>query len=623
MVKEPNNQKSPTQSAADRGIGDLLGTVLAISVLGRHHRFWQWISERLAAHSPDDLFEGYKFAVRTVLRLLHQHLSLDSSLGLSEDDHFLRARFHGVSLAELTSSCEKTVLLKSLQYESRNLLKARDWNEFEEQWDRFDAAVLTPLNNLRACAQLRPAFQSDFESAISLAARFQIYIFLNDTHRGLPHGYSQPLLPDSVCNMPWSKNERYLNTVFEGYKFAVQFVWSQLLGSDFNSTALARLAGATSWSEFDEYFDIIRSTIIQPLESQVGTGLLDFDNLVLLVADPRDAIKPLLIQNYEEPVLSERQQLDRMFMWYEIEMVDASATVFNGVLTFCTLLAGAADLRRESASESPDPMRVVRLKHPAVQSGKFDYSYGLLLGAFGSLGLSDYSGWLLFYDCCGDYSGFAGSEHQMAERFIGRYQEQSVVNVSEYVIGKDKFLDLMKDNLLSETKEVIFNARDTANRLEAATNKLSTARGMLVELVTQYLHSQFKATSNSEWSVPVANGEIDVLVRDPNGIVMVECRKAAHGDAQQTVKGMLDKANALRQNSELRQTFGFDDSTPIRLQYVTWLPLPQDFYLILAGAGVEVVVLSERISHLSRNARDRLNSAMSQEEAAHDERLVL
>lgn len=66
-------------------------------------------------------------------------------------------------------------------------------------------------------------------------------------------------------------------------------------------------------------------------------------------------------------------------------------------------------------------MFVSRFKHPVTGVPGCDYSYGIRNQAFGSFGFTDYSGWLIFFDCATDYSGFGASLHGQAEVFIEKF----------------------------------------------------------------------------------------------------------------------------------------------------------------------------------------------------------
>ena len=100
---------------------------------------------------------------------------------------------------------------------------------------------------------------------------------------------------------------------------------------------------------------------------------------------------------------SKRRLLDYYFLWYPMEVLDAGHTeIFNGVPAFLSVVMGACRLRDSFGGDSPIEVRV--FKHPVRKFEKgFEYSYAVLIEVHGAL--SDSSGWLVFNDCTGEYSG--------------------------------------------------------------------------------------------------------------------------------------------------------------------------------------------------------------------------
>jgi hypothetical protein len=155
-------------------------------------------------------------------------------------------------------------------------------------------------------------------------------------------------------------------------------------------------------------------------------------------------------------------------------------------------MTGAVELRRHLGNQ--EPLLVMRVKHPAGGPDRHDYSYGVLLEVSGSV-FSDYSGWLLFYDCCGDYSGFAGSQFAFAEQEIARQLAAKTIEVHEEVLDKNKFLALMKDRLLSTTKDVMHGAQETRTKLRDIENRHGAATGIILELLAYKMFAGRRACS--------------------------------------------------------------------------------------------------------------------------------
>lgn len=92
------------------------------------------------------------------------------------------------------------------------------------------------------------------------------------------------------------------------------------------------------------------------------------------------------------------------FLWYFVDVLDAKKMYsFNGHATFIKMLIGSIEVNR--LNKNSDKLFVRRIKHP-LSENKNDYSYALHSPAYGTL--SDGSGWILFLDCCNDFSGSGG-----------------------------------------------------------------------------------------------------------------------------------------------------------------------------------------------------------------------
>jgi len=124
--------------------------------------------------------------------------------------------------------------------------------------------------------------------------------------------------------------------------------------------------------------------------------------------------------------LNEKEKLDYKLLWYQIEFLDSSKShIFNGVPTFIQMLIGSAEAKRIFGID--EKAYVCKFTHPDKSVNGNDFSYGVLIEAFGSTEISD-------------YSGFSGSEHMMAEKIIELYKKKGLIEVREMTIDKQKFI---------------------------------------------------------------------------------------------------------------------------------------------------------------------------------------
>ena len=583
------------------GTGDILGAVHLLSILFDVEGFERWLASYRGLGKAAHIFDGYMFGLRILVRLLHRAIDFDFSLDLTEDFVLSRARFCGIPIAEVPNSCEKAILLRNIHKASRNLLGSKSWVQLESRAKEFSDAILIPLRRLLSYTKLTlPKVTPDHETAVNFVSQWQIHLFLNDTRRGYPHDYHQPLLPDKLTK------ER-LTKAFEGYKLAVQYLWYRLLGDEFPSSVAADIHKATNWREFDEYYRPIQYELVDPKEKLTGLSG-GFNTLLVAEAGAKGTISELLEPKAKEQPLSPQKELQRKFFWYDIELVDASSTIFSGVLTFISLLNGTVVLRQRVGNS--DPLLVMRVKHPVGGAESHDYSYGILLEARSSFGISDYSGWLLFYDCCGDYSGFAGSQYAMAEQEVQEHLNQKVIEVHEVTIPKDSLLNLMR------SKDVMLAAEQTRSELSSAKNKLGAARGLLLELLgMRHYYAASNGTVRIEWAYERLGQEIDLLIGTGPSLIFVECKKPEIDNPVEQVDKLKKKAAILLSSTEFNTEWKVTYKTRIRYAFATWERPQPAVFKKLRENGVEILVLSSEKAGTGRTARDRLKTALDAEKS--------
>jgi len=443
-------------SPYDTAIGDILGIVNCLRYLGDADKFLAWLRSQHGRLDNSRLFDGYKFTINTLVRMLCNEIANNYSLSLSEDHIFSRARFAGISLTKVPNTCEKSIILRNIYSQIQEVLTTKEWETMKAQYAKFYKEVVRPLDGLELAAIVSPSHGVEtIDKAVDYCSMFQTYIFLNDTQRGLPHGYLAPMFEEGRASS-WvilRRRKDYLNQVFDGYKYSVQFLWHCLLGPRFEEAPVARLHESRDWKQFDQFFEIIRDKMIRPLEAETSTHL-GFDPLVILQESPKQVIRSLIEHGPPEPRLSQKDSLDRLFLWYEIQLIDSSDFDFTGVATFVPLLIGLIERKRQLGSEKK--LQLVRLIHGSPIEHRRDYSYAVLVELYGKI--SDYSGWLLFYDCCSD-AGSTSESYRFAEQYISRYLKDGLISISERCVDKKRFLSLMRSHLVSLTREQMYERR--------------------------------------------------------------------------------------------------------------------------------------------------------------------
>jgi len=490
------------------------------------------ISKRM--DSNGFVLEGFLFLAKTVSRNLLEIVSRSWSLNFPDDITFSRACNRGVPLSKIKNTSLKTILVKNLQKRLRDWWISKDKAEIRLRYKAVCETVVKPLNTiLEKNLCLRDEFAKyGTREVMRRLAIHSAWIFLNDVHRGFPHGYFFSLSENNL-------SKQYLSRVFQGYKLCLAFVWDQLLTADEKrkSRLPSQLIRSKNWRKIDSFFEAIREKIYDPLEKEFALAFYRKYFQVKIPITPKSFGKKLY-GKVAEPALSKEEDLQQTLFWYPVQAMKGSY-VFNGVPAFMSVLAGTVTLKRMFRNE--DKSYVVRFVHP-VAEGKNDYSYAVLIEAYGTL--SDYSGWLVFFNCCGDYSGFAGSEHTQAEMLIDHYKKGDAIELIEYEVDSKTLLDYLTvfSAELTETYDPfiskipvdgevkkhmkILKEISVSSRLRRLDSDLASARGLLLELVCYY-HFVSKGYA-TKWryrnSSVIGKDEIDVVTRDESGdLLLVSC----------------------------------------------------------------------------------------------------
>lgn len=464
-MEASNNNKKNLPDDINLGIGNILGIVSCLKYLGNINDFLQWIHTYHHLRANPELLKGYKFIIEVLLAMLCDEISTNKSLLLTEDDFQRRASFFGIPYDQLPNSCEKSIILRNIYTKTKCLVAARNWRTLAVELERFHSEVVQPLHRLRHAAN--SCQRTKKEVAINYAAIFMTYIFLNDTSAGIPHGYGPIFIDGKPGNLyeVGRRRHKYLSQVFTGYKYSLQFLWYRMLGESFSNTSIVEMHRARNWNELDKFFDSTGKEVIGPIERETGT-LVGFDSLVVLTKLGKIYIKSLIEKGPPEIPLSQGEELDRMFLWYHIELIDGSDLDFCAAAAFIPMLIGSVEMRSELGIE--DRLKVIRLVHGSTSEHRRDYSYAILIELYGAI--SDASGWILFYDCCSD-AGSTAHWYATAEQYIQRYLKEGLISLEERRIDKKSFLKIMRHRLISFTKEEMYEAMAARQKLRMSDNR--------------------------------------------------------------------------------------------------------------------------------------------------------
>ncbi len=555
----------------EKDVDQIFSFINIIKTSSNVGKFRKWLKEYHKRDDNSQIFEGYKFFIDVCVRGFINSIIYGTSLDLEEDFTFFRARFVGVELDDIPNTCEKTIFIKNVWNLTKTIRKANGWDEITEAVKDADKLFFVfDVIFERAISSTRELNKKD---ALKISTIFNTHIFLNDTKRGVPHVYLlTPILKSSA-------SEEYLEKVYVGYVYTLQYLWFVLLEKEnFEKSSLKdlhkahdmyskeakeqiesqagipvseeeikkefvterkekirehegeielvkelsdedikkseaekeRLSKLKNWFALDMFFGKINEEIIEPLKSRVGA--ISVFNHLLKSSDKfnksliseflrRDELKnPRYLETTDNKERM-RKKLDYLFLWYDVNVLNTQKlTVFNGMPAFISTLIGNVELNRIFGSD--EKVLALRFKHPVEGVQGYDYSYGILIQAFSNIGIADYSGWLIFFDCATDYSGAGSVLHDESEIFIENFLDEEKIEIKEDIVDEERF----KEYLAEKSTSSVFGEI-----------KYMTPLGV-------YLNKE----------------QIDVLAEAESGVYIFECKVNLHIDEIDKIKKQIE-----------------------------------------------------------------------------------
>lgn len=329
-----------------------------------------------------------------------------------------------------------------------------------------------------------------------------------------------------------------------------------------------RLFKPKNWFALDMFFGIIQKEIIEPIKKQTEMKSVLYGFLKIKGNINKKFVEKFLatdgLKNPEYLVKNDnkylKKRLDCFFLWYQANVLDTQKlSVFNGVPAFTSALIGC--VHKNKYFRNRDEIFILRFKHPVEGIRGFDISYGLLIEGLG--GLVDYSGWLIFFDCATDYSGFGGSLYAEAEMFIKKFTDDKSLKTTEVIIDKKVFKEYLAEksiaSVFDEIKHLTPLGTYTDLSISEIKNKMNVFIGDIKGKFFEYLffiwlieekQSKYEKIISD---VLVNKEQIDVYAEAENRIDLFECKVNLHGDEiDLTIEQIKNKLKAVRpQKKEL------------------------------------------------------------------------
>jgi hypothetical protein len=527
-------------------LSQIIPSLYTLKILGNVSGFEEWLSRTHKNTTSSDLFHGYVFAVRCCLNTFSDGVASDQRLKIKDDFLLNRAIRELVPIEKINDTCEKTIFLKRIKKYVRRILTAKNYSELSERVAVFEKDISVAFEKIyESNVKVSSKITVDKRTALKLSLINFAHTYLVQINNGGPvANFLNPLSAKRI------KEER-LDLNLKGYKYAIQFLWYQILGEEvFNQTSLINLHKADSWRDYkykkteqdlgdsqfdffgegfdlreqsnlDSYFYRISNEITEPLSHQYGFQIYRINEYFQLYNYSKKAFLSNLLHKEElEDVflkLSWEDKILNRLYWYPLEVINSrNSQMHFGIPSFNTMLAGTVSIHNKEQSEFSKVI-VAKFIHPCgIDSNNF--SYGILIDGISAAGHS-YSGWVIYKDVCADWSGFSKSEYKTTERLIKKYKKERKIEVREMVISLMKFTEIINKYEKSTVELSIIEK----NKL--IPDIIQKSKAYLFELFVYYINSKyFNNDYQIRMNVHSKTGEKDIVMENDAEVILIECK---------------------------------------------------------------------------------------------------
>lgn len=533
-------------------ISQVIPAFETIKIIGNVNAFETWLKKNHAQKNKLDLFEGYRFTLNCCLNSFIDGLTFDSDLEIENDFLLLRAASELQQIHLLPNTCEKIVFLKNIKPLIKEIVKSKDYEEVSRSIEKFNKKFLLQFEQiLNKCISISEEVSIEKEKALNLLLVDFVHTYLMQIKNNGPVANTPN--PLAVNWTDRDKKEEYL----EGYKYTLQFLWNSLLGDlEYRKTQLVKLHEADSWrtynyieyektgdplidsfneyfnldeqTNFDSYFYWVKNEVTDPLGDKYKIQIYTINNYFPFSNghyNKNELFGSLLDSSKLQDVsgLSWGQKIRESLYWYSYELVDSEKNaLFFGISSFNTMLAGSVALHEPTKSEF-SKIIIAKFTHPRIDDQQQnDYSYGILVDTKSASNHYS-SGWVIYQNVCGDYSGFSGSEFRITEKLITKYRKQNKIELRELTIPLLEFIDFTNQQVLEPNQISILE------QYKLIPDILQKSKATLFELFTYYLCNRYY---NSDYKVlfsegkKTSSGEKDIVIlNDKNDeVILIECK---------------------------------------------------------------------------------------------------
>lgn len=524
----------------------IIPSIETLSILGETVMFKKWINKHHSLIESDRLFQGYRFSLMCCINAFIEGICTEKLLDIQGDFLFDSAVGQLIPLHKIRSNSERATLLRNIKPHVKSISRAKGFNEIEQEAHKFLELVKPEIEAIKRACKL--SIKVSREVAEELLMIDFTHTFLNQIkNNGPAANFLNPISNDQL--KPELKDQ-YLY----GYKFAIQFLWFQILGeTKFQNTQLTKLHLSQSWSDyiyhkkptseieifnrsfdlekqtcFDSFFYWIQKEITDPLQKEFGFPIYQIDHHFHFQPENYNKTVFSVLSKTENSEKSQSQlsideRISETLYWYPMEIIRSrEALIHHGIPSFNTMLAGTVALH--DPDKSPfEQVIIAKFTHPHQKDKtKNDYSFGILVDSKSAAGHYS-SGWVIYRDVCGDYSGFSRSELRECEHLISSYKKLNKIELRELNLSLEIFTEFTNRYTSDHKLESIIEQ----NKLIPDIMRKSKSR--ILELYTYYICSKAPCYSGyvielNQDKKGLHGGEKDIVLKRDDEVIIIECK---------------------------------------------------------------------------------------------------
>lgn len=537
---------------------------------------------------------GYKFLVREIVGRYMLDFERETFLGLTEDDETQRAFFVGIDYDKTSSTSEKANAVRNVKKMLQAMKKSKNMRSLEASMNTLYERFFMPLQNIfNESIDLDKSINGDKESILTIISLSR---FFDPVMRGMETepeidifaGMEIVSPPDHAQEERLAKVNKKWELQFPGYKAGLAFILRRVLDDE---KLITDIVSAKDERALVQAMRSAEKRIDEILKQKTSRGIPFGKFFTIKNKADKEKLGELIHKSsIRDLTLNER--IDQLLLWYQFEVIDSATTrLFSGGSTFRSLVRGEIAERRDHGVK--EKMDVIRFVHH--EDVPF-FSYAVLIERFGTF--SDFSGWLIFMEVGGDYSGMGGFEYTSTEQMLEPNKDS--INIREFEISQQQLRDYFTAKQPGEVAQLRF-------RVDDLEKQKAEAVGRLLEFITK-LHYDllgYKTEINFKDSRLLQDREIDVLATHAGKkeLIVVECSTNIPVDINKLVEEINGKAAAIRQKSE------FNKFTEMVKVFVTTdnsvrgLRSGEEIVQRLVEAGIQVSGIENIIKNLPKRLR--------------------